>query len=231
MINFGGWQKISLIDYPGHIATVVFSNGCPFRCPYCHNPSLVIPPFKTQIPATTIWSYLKSRQGKIQGVVITGGEPTLQPALTDFIKKCRALQYKIKLDTNGYYPAVVKKLTEQGLINYLAMDIKTSLENYPSFTKTRLDVRAKISDSIKIIKAARIPYEFRSTIIEGVHDLDTISAMSKLIKGAENYILQGFVPQKELVDQSYANHPTTSREFLIQAQQRCQPYVKQCSIR
>lgn len=230
-MKFSGWQKVSLIDYPGLISTVLFTPGCSFRCRFCHNPSLVIPPYQPTIKETHIIQYLSARQGLIQGVVITGGEPLIQKDLKTALTKIKDLGYQVKLDTNGYHPDGLRELLDAGLVDYLAMDLKAPLTKYPQITQQpRLDVK-KIRSSIQLIMTSNIPHEFRTTLIENFHTLEDIHTMSELIQGARLYYLQKFITQPQLVDEAYSHFPTTTDEFLIQAQKIALKYVTHCQTR
>ncbi len=189
----GGFQKSSLIDYPGKISCIIFLFGCNFRCPYCHNPGLVrgdqdVPSYLTE---KWILNFLKQRSGLLEGVVITGGEPTLHKELIVLCKKIKNLGYNIKLDTNGSKPEVVKKLIDNHLIDYCAMDIKTHPKKYTPILSS-LPVSDNINTSISIIKDSDIPNEFRTTCVHPFIDKETINVISKLIQGANRYVLQRF---------------------------------------
>ncbi|MGC8971837.1 MAG: anaerobic ribonucleoside-triphosphate reductase activating protein, partial [bacterium] len=160
----GGLQKFSLIDYPGKISAVIFTKGCNFRCPYCHNPELVIFDGKDLIEEDYIFSFLREKRGKLDGVVLTGGEPTLQSDLINFLKEIKGLGFFTKLDTNGSNPEVIERLLEEKILDYIAMDIKANLEKYNDVTHSNVDIE-KIKKSIDIIMHSGIDYEFRTTIV------------------------------------------------------------------
>ena len=165
-MRIGGFQRLSLIDFPGLVAATVFTQGCNFRCGYCHNPELVIPDlFQVPITPEVILDYLNSRRGKLEGVVITGGEPTLQSGLVDFIVKIKTMGFSLKLDTNGSHPEVLASLFSLKLLDYVAMDIKSSLKNYAKAASIACDT-AKIQESIQIIIDSGIPYQFRTTTVK-----------------------------------------------------------------
>ncbi|MBU0971506.1 MAG: anaerobic ribonucleoside-triphosphate reductase activating protein [Proteobacteria bacterium] len=191
-MHIGGFQKNSLIDFPGNIACVVFTSGCNFTCPYCHNPALAGGPVKgagSLYDENEILSFLEKRQGQLSGVAITGGEPTLQPDLIDFCKQLRKLGYKIKLDTNGTRPHILEALMDEKLIDYLAMDIKTSLIHYPLLIKGDFDVK-KIAESISLIMEKAPAYEFRTTCARPFITKEIMARIAGMIQGADRYVLQ-----------------------------------------
>jgi pyruvate formate lyase activating enzyme len=208
----GGLQKFSLIDYPGEVCAIIFTVGCNFRCPYCHNPELVIGSAKI-ISADYVFDFLKSRVGKLSAVSITGGEPTLHSDLIDFVEKIRLIGYKkIKLDTNGTNPHMLKKLIDDKLISYVAMDIKAPFEKYRSTVNIECDLE-KIKESIELIKNSGIEYEFRTTAVEGLLEEKDIISIANYIKGAKAYHIQKFIPSKTL-NESFSNKQSLSPDKL-----------------
>ncbi len=208
-MKIGGFQKVSLIDYPGKISAVVFTQGCNFRCPFCHNPELVDPErFANRIPEPEILAFLEKRKGRLDAVVITGGEPTLQSELIPFTIHLKAMGYLIKLDTNGALPDVLEDLLGRGLIDYLAMDIKAPLERYGEITKTKTDVE-RIRRSISLIMGSGVDYEFRTTAVRSLLGLQELEAIGRLIPGAKRFVLQKFVPTKTL-DRDYLGESSYS---------------------
>lgn len=195
-MKIAGFVKNSFVDYPENISAVVFTSGCNFNCWYCHNKWLIEGEI-AKISPKEIFDFLKNRLGFLDGVVITGGEPTLQKDLIDFIKKIKKLNYKIKLDTNGTNPEILKKLLNEKLLDYVAMDLKTTLSKYDVLTGKKVDIK-KIKQSIDLILNSEIDYEFRTTFVPGV-EISDIEEMVKLIKGAKNYYLQKYNPQKDHV--------------------------------
>jgi len=175
-MRLGGYQKLTLIDYPGKIATTVFTVGCSFRCPFCHNPELVLP---DHFPAPNkmekeFFEFLKKRKGKIQGVCITGGEPTIQPDIIAFIKKVKKMGFLVKLDSNGTRPDILKKVIDGKLVDFIAMDIKNSLKKYSKTVGTKVDIE-RIKLSIELIMNSGIDYEFRTTVVQ-------VFIMKKILK-------------------------------------------------
>jgi len=230
-LKIGGLQKFSLIDYPGKISAIIFTKGCNFRCPYCHNPELVDPKlFTYTIDEDLILSFLRKRVGKLDGVVITGGEPLLQHDLIEFIERIKEMGYLVKLDTNGSYPENLKRVLAKNLIDYIAMDIKAPLEKYHNVVQT--DVRTeKIMESITIILNSNIDYEFRTTVVKNLLTEDDLICIAKLIRGAKRYILQKFVMSK-ILDKSFANNVKYfSENELNIIKEKVKKYVGECIIR
>ncbi len=196
----GGIQKLTLIDYPGKIATTVFTIGCSFRCPFCHNPELVnLRLAHDERSEKEFFDFLKKRKGKLEGVCITGGEPTIQPDIVDFIKKIKKQGLLVKLDSNGTRPDVLKKLIDAKLVDFIAMDIKNQLENYDKTTGTKVD-KERIKLSINLIMNSKIPYEFRTTVVPGIHTEKDFDEIAEWISGAEAYYLQEYREGKILDD-------------------------------
>ena len=226
----GGFQKCSMIDYPDKLSAIVFAQGCNFRCPYCHNPELVLPEkFNVPMREDEIIDFLKTRVGKLDGVVLTGGEISLQKDLFEFAKKVKDLGFLIKLDTNGSKPDVIKKFLDEKLVDYFAMDIKTSSKKYNMFFATKINF-SNILNSIKIIMNSGIDYEFRTTVVKTLLDKDDFIEIGELIKGAKKYYLQKFVPTK-LFDESYVNAETYSDEEFEEIILILKKYVSFVSLR
>lgn len=174
-------QKISLIDYPGKISTVIFTQGCNFRCGYCHNPQLVLPRlFGETIDEKIILEYLSKRKGKIEGVVITGGEPTIHKDLPDLIRKIKMQGFPIKLDTNGSNPEMLKILFDEKLIDFVAMDVKTTFDKYSQLCGVNVDTR-NITESINLIKNSSASKQFRITLLKGIHDINQIAQLENTL--------------------------------------------------
>lgn len=214
----GGFQKSSLIDFPGKIAAIIFTQGCNFKCGYCHNPALV--PMLIEeglrgaagLPAahdsTKILDFLKTRTGKLDGVVITGGEPTLQPDLAEFLAEIKALGFDIKLDTNGTNPKMLKHLVRERLVDYVAMDIKGPIEKYPIICKNS-PAQEAVLESINFLIQSGIEYEFRTTVVKSQLEKEDFVKISQMIKGAKKYYLQKFVAGTTL-DEIFATAQTYS---------------------
>ena len=205
-----GIQKTSLLDYPDKISDIVFTQGCNFRCGYCHNPGLLPVNSKKDIYSVDVFfEFLKNRVGKLDGVVITGGEATLQKDLIPFMQEVKNLGFLIKLDTNGYRPDVVQDVINQGLVDYFAMDIKAPLDKY-SFV-TNVDIYTdKIVKSIDLIMKSNIPYEFRTTVMKSQLTYEDFEKIDELIKGADRYYLQKFEAKTDIWDSTLKNEVTYS---------------------
>ena len=194
-----GFNKTTLLDYPGLVAATIFTGACNFRCPYCHNAELVLnPSSQPVIPEEEIIAHLKKRRGITQGVCITGGEPTLQKDLKDFIKKLKELELKVNLDSNGYKPEVLKDLVKEGLLDYVAMDVKAPLDEYDIIAGVKLD-SSKLKESIDFLIEGHVPYEFRTTVVKDFHTRESFEKMAELIKGADRYFLQGYVDSDKVI--------------------------------
>lgn len=192
-MRISGLQKLTLLDFPNLVACTIFLPGCQFKCPFCQNASLVLDLTQVdEISEDYIFDYLKERKGKLDGVCVTGGEPTLQSDLKDFIKKIKDLGYKVKLDTNGYNPKVLKELLDLSLLDYVAMDIKNSEEKYPITTGVKSLKFENILKSINLLKNSNIEYEFRTTVIKEFHNKEDFIGIAKLINGVKNYYLQEY---------------------------------------
>lgn len=190
-MNICGYQKTTLLDYPGHVAATIFTGGCNFRCPFCHNSDLILNP-TTLIPEEEIFAFLKKRKNILSGTCITGGEPTLQPDLSDFIEKVRSLGYKIKLDTNGYLPEIIQDLLNKKLLDYIAMDIKAGFSNYVKVCGIQNFNMDTIKKSISIIENSGIDYEFRTTVVKELHSEQDFQEIIKMISPQSSYYIQSF---------------------------------------
>ena len=188
-----GFQKLTLLDYPEHLAATVFTGGCNFRCPFCHNSDLLCPGGDAPIVSEEeVFSHLKKRKGMLQGVCITGGEPTLQVDLADFDCKVKDLGYLVKLDTNGFRPDVVESLIEKNLLDYVAMDIKAAPENYALATGVPgIDIMP-ICRTVELLKQGNIPYEFRTTVVKGIHTTEEFETIGKWLEGSDAYYIQSY---------------------------------------
>ncbi|HOW57896.1 MAG TPA: anaerobic ribonucleoside-triphosphate reductase activating protein [Smithellaceae bacterium] len=212
-MKIGGLQKVSLIDYPGLICAIVFSQGCNFRCPYCHNPELVEPRlFRADLPEKDVLDFLSTRRGKLDAVSITGGEPTLQGDLQSFIVKLKKMGFAIKLDTNGSQPEVIKTLLAEKLLDFIALDVKGPLEKYSSIINAKID-SAAITASIKLVLKSGIPYEFRTTVVKSQLTEKDLTGIAKMLRGADKFILQQFVPVKTLDKKFLKENSYSSQEW------------------
>jgi len=230
-MKVAGFQKFSLIDYPGKISAIIFTQGCNFRCPYCHNPGLVDPKlFSDTLDEDLILTFLSKRIGKLDGVVITGGEPLLQHDLTKFIERVKGMGYLVKLDTSGIYPEILERLLDKNLIDYIAMDIKAPLGKYPNVVQTDV-CTDKIMKSITIILNSNIDYEFRTTVVKNLLTEDDLICIARLIRGAKRYVLQKFVMSK-ILDGTFASNAKSFFEDELNAiKDKVKKYVSECIIR
>lgn len=184
-----GIQKLTLLDYPGKTACTIFCYGCNFLCPFCHNALLVTEKAEEFIPEEEILSFLKKRQGVLEGVCITGGEPTLQKELKSFMRKIKDMGYLIKLDTNGYKPELLKEIIDEGLCDYVAMDIKNTVKKYALTVGKDIDTD-KILRSIDTLKEGKVPFEFRTTVVKDFHTAEDLKEIAELLKGSPWFIQQ-----------------------------------------
>lgn len=227
----GGFQRFSLIDYPDKICAIVFTQGCNFRCPYCHNPELVDPKKSANIGLTEdeILSFLDRRKGKLNAVTVTGGEPLLQSDLSAFLSAIKRLGYLVKLDTNGSFPSRLEGIVQSKFVDYIAMDIKTSLDKYHQVIKRKIDTR-KILDSIRLIMNSGLDYEFRTTVVKALFEKDDFYRIGQLIKNARLYVLQNFVPSKTL-DDAFLDMKSCTDEELDCFKEIMEGFVQRCIIR
>lgn len=194
-----GLQKTTLLDFPGHVAATIFLGGCNFRCPFCHNSELIGSEAKSEFSEEEILSFLRKRKGILEGVCITGGEPTLSEDLEAFIRKIRELGYLIKLDTNGYRPEVLKRLVLNGLLDYVAMDIKAGRENY-SRAAGVWNIKIKnIEESAAFLLGGILPFEFRTTAVKGIHSLEDFMDIGDWLAGCPHYYLQNYVDSDQVL--------------------------------
>ena len=217
-MRIGGLQKLTLLDYPGKVACTVFLSGCNLRCPYCHNPALVLPEQSNApgIPESEVFAFLEQRKGKLDGICITGGEPTLQPELPGFLEKLRGLGYAIKLDTNGTNPGMLNRLLHDGILNYVAMDIKNSPSRYAE-TCGGADVLSKVRESADLLLNSPTDYEFRTTVCKPLHTEKEMEEIGRWLRGAKRYFLQPFVDTGDLVSGGVQAHTQDELTRLRQA--------------
>jgi pyruvate formate lyase activating enzyme len=224
-----GFNKTTLLDYPKHLASTIFLGGCNMRCPFCHNSSLVLHPASVPtIPAEEVIAYLTKRKGILEGVCITGGEPTIYPDLIELIKEIKGLGLKVKLDTNGSNPSVLKSLVEDQLIDYVAMDIKNSKENYGLSIGINNYNVSKINESITYLLSSSIDYEFRTTIVKEHHTEEDILSIGQWIKGAKAYYLQSYKDSGEILSPGLSSH---TKETLLHFVKLLTPYVPNVKLR
>ena len=194
-----GLQKTTLLDFTGHVAATIFLGGCNFRCPFCHNSGLIGNEAESMFSEEEILSFLKKRKGILEGVCITGGEPTLSEDLEPFIRKIRDLGYLIKLDTNGYRPEVLKRLALNGLLDYVAMDIKAGREHYPKAAGIRGLKMEDIEESASFLLHGTLPFEFRTTAVKGIHSISDFVDIGEWLISCPNYYLQNYVDSDQVL--------------------------------
>lgn len=230
-MKIGGLQKLTLIDYPKKPACTIFLAGCNFRCPWCHSPSLVVPKEIEKAPAIDegkFFEFLKSRQGLLEGVVICGGEPTIHEDLPELLEKIKKLGYSIKLDTNGSNPEMIKRLLKDDLLDYVAMDIKAPFNDYKRMTKREVNPQ-KLEKSVELIKDMKT-YEFRTTVIPGLHTKKDLLKMANQIKGAKKYFYQKF-RGKVAVDDDFKGDREFPEEMLEEVLKEVKDYFEVCKVR
>ena len=223
-----GIQKLTLLDYPGKVACTIFTGGCNFRCPFCHNRDLVTGEAEERLDPEQVFRFLKKRQGILDGVCISGGEPLMQPELEDFIREVRSLGYCVKLDTNGSLPDRLEYLADQGLLDYVAMDLKNSPEHYGRTVGEALCDVERIDRSIRLLMGGDIPYEFRTTVVRELHQRADFEAMGKWIEGADQYFLQQFVDSGHVLAPGLHAY---DKKILLQALEIVKRYVKTAQLR
>lgn len=233
-MEIGGLQKLTLIDYPGHIACTIFLTGCNFRCPWCYSSEIVLPDKITRQPKILkeeFLNFLDKKKGLLDGVVVCGGEPTINKELPVLLAEIKEKRFKIKLDTNGSNPLMLKKLIDKGLVDYVAMDIKAPLINHiiQKVTGVKVDIN-KIRKSIDVIKNSKIDYEFRTTVVPLFHKKEDIKKMAEEISPAKRYFLQTFRPEKNL-DSSLSRVDPYSEKFMEELKKEIKHLFEICEVR
>ena len=234
-MRIAGYEPLTLIDYPDHLATIVFTPGCALRCPYCHNPELIstVPGSRSEFFAVNredeFFKFLATRQGILDGVVITGGEPTLHSDLLDFIRKVKYMGFLVKLDTNGIFPDIVQKILETKLVDYWAMDIKHAPEKYHLASGQQIPIE-RFTQSVKLLMTSGVPHEFRTTVVPSIHEPEDFIAIGKWIHGAESYYLQAFRPTK-IADPTLIARIGTQTLNLHAIRKSLLPYISSVEIR
>jgi len=224
-----GLNKTTLLDYPEHVAATVFTGGCNFRCPFCHNSDLVLNPMSQPlISEVEIFDFLNKRKNILNGVCITGGEPTLQPDLENFICKIKDLGLLVKLDTNGYRPEVVKNLVTKGLVDYIAMDIKSGFSGYSAASGIGGLDMGKIKESVDFIMNSGVQYEFRTTVVKGIHKKCDFEEISELIRGCRAYFLQNYRDNENVIMSGFEGFAKEELEKFIEI---VSPHVIKVGIR
>lgn len=223
-----GFQKLTLLDYPGKTACTVFTGGCNYRCPFCHNAGLVTKMDTEIIPESEVFGHLKKRQGILDGVAISGGEPLLQGDIEEFLATIKELGYQIKLDTNGSFPEKLKAIIDKGLCDYVAMDIKNSKERYPeTIGIDKFDI-SLMEKSVDILMSSDVEFELRTTVTKNFHTIKDIENIGKWVKGVKNFYLQNFVDSGNLID---SNVTGVSKEEMEEMLVAIRKYVPTAEIR
>ena len=226
-MDISGIQKMTLLDYPGKCACTVFLAGCNLRCPFCHNASLVLTRPEPAMKEAEFFTFLKKRQRLLDGVCITGGEPTLRKDLPDFIRKIREMGYLVKLDTNGSNPKILQTLLEEQLLDYVAMDIKNCPDRY-AVTCGGVDILPQVEECLILLSKYSVEYELRTTCCKPFHDGGALEAIGKWLTGTQNYYLQNFVDSGDLVGTGVSGFTKEEMEAL----QKCVlPYIPNTRIR
>ena len=223
-----GLNKTTLLDYPGCVAATIFVGGCNFRCPFCHNGDLVLQSAQiTGYSEEEVLTFLKKRKNVLEGVCITGGEPTLYGELSDFIRKIKALDYKVKLDTNGSNPEMISELVKNGLVDYVAMDIKAPAASYDRVCGVNVDID-KIKKSVEFLKEGNVPYEFRTTVVKELHTREDILKIGEWILGAEKYYLQSYKESEKNICPGFSE---MEKETLFDLEKKLGAYVEYVKVR
>ncbi len=224
-VKISGFNKLTLLDYPGLTACIIFTQGCNYKCPFCHNASLLDNKDGTY-DEEEILKFLEKRKKVLEGICISGGEPLMQKEILEFIKKIKDIGYKIKIDTNGSYPEILKYLIDNKLIDYVAMDIKNDIDNYKKTTGvTNTNIVMK---SIDILLKSDIEYEFRTTIVKELHNEENIINIAKMIKDAKKYYLQKFIDSGDIVSNNL--HPFSDEEMLV-IKTKVEKYIPNVEVR
>ncbi|MGX8698912.1 MAG: anaerobic ribonucleoside-triphosphate reductase activating protein [bacterium] len=223
-----GLQKMTLLDFPGKVACTVFLGGCDFRCPFCHNFELVDGSAKPLMDDAALLDFLRKRRGLLEGVAFTGGEPCLHPELPRLMEEIRGLGYQIKLDTNGFHPALLAELLERGLVDYVAMDVKNSPEKYAATCGLASLSLAPIRESIALLREKAMDYEFRTTVVTQLHEEVDFEAIGSLIEGARRYFLQSFTDRASV---PFSGFTAPTPAFLRRARDLVAPHVQEAALR
>ena len=224
----GGLQKLTLLDFPGTVACTVFTVGCNLRCPFCHNPALVNnPPEDCRMSEEDFFAFLRKRQGILDGVAITGGEPLLHADAGEFIAKIKAMGFKVKLDTNGTFPDRLEKILSEGNVDYVAMDLKNTFDKYAETVGIRGFDVSLIKRSIRIIKDSGIAHEFRTTVVSPLHEAGDFVKIAEQVEGTENYFLQNFVDSGDLLNgEGLKEMPREELEKALEGARKIIPHAK-----
>ncbi len=223
-----GFQKLTLLDYPGKTACTVFTGGCNFRCPFCHNAILVTENDDEIIGESEVFDLLNKRKGVLDGVAVTGGEPLIQKDIERFLFDIKNKGFLVKLDTNGYFPERLKNIIDGGLCDYVAMDVKNCREKYAETVGVKkLDIKP-IEKSVELLLKNKVDFEFRTTVVGDFHTVDDIKKLSEWIQGAKKYYLQNFVDSGNLIDESCSG---VSKDTMLEMKKAAREFVPNTEIR
>jgi len=228
-MNIGGFQKTSLIDYPGNISSIIWTVGCNFRCPFCYNKNVVLGTVES-IPEKEIFDHLAKRQGLIDGVVITGGEPFLQKDIVPFLQKIKEYNYLIKLDTNGTFPQKLEELLEKNLVDYISMDVKAPKQKYATLSGVKTNMK-DIESSIKLLQTQAPDYEFRTTIVPDLLTKQDIVAIAQWLRGSKAFYLQQFKSNVPLISSAIEHKEPYPKEYLLEILNEISPFFDICGLR
>jgi pyruvate formate lyase activating enzyme len=229
MMHIAGLQETSLLDYPDYISAIVWTQGCPFRCPYCYNRDIVIGSGPL-IPEDDVLSFLKKRRRRLEAVVVSGGEPLMQDGLRGFLHEVKALGYLVKVDTNGMFPERLEVLLDEGLVDYVAMDVKAPPEKYSMAAGVRVPADC-LERSMRLIRECAPAYEFRTTVVPGVLSKEDVVAIGRWLQGSSCYFLQQFKPIDSLIDASLKEVVPYSKQRLEEMMAAVQPFFQRCGLR
>lgn len=232
-MHIGGFQKMTVLDYPGRVACTLFTHGCNLRCPFCHNASLVTAPTQ-ELSEEEILVYLRKRRGVLDGICVSGGEPLLQADLPAFLERLKALGYAVKLDTNGTLPARLRAVVEAGLVDYVAMDIKNSVQKYARTVGIDGFSVDLVKESVAFLKSGAVDYEFRTTVVSPLHEVADFAQIGAWIAGAPRYFLQTFTDSGDLIAPTLADGTllgALSREQMEACRDACLPFVPNTQLR
>ncbi len=228
-MRISGLNKLTLVDYPSKMAAIVFFGGCDFRCPFCHNGDLVLHPSSIpEIPQEEVFSFLEKRKGLLDGVVISGGEPTLEPDIAPFISRVKEMGFLVKLDTNGSRPDVLSSLISSSLVDYVAMDVKNSFDRYAETIGFPFYDTRSVRTSLSLLLEENCDYELRTTCVRELHDEESFYKIALDVKGAKRYYLQNFVPNENTIRKGFS---PVSREALLKYSEILRNSIGNVSIR
>lgn len=229
-MKIGGVQKVSLVDYPGNVCAALFTIGCNMRCGYCHNPELVLPErYADAIPERDVLDFLATRVGKLDGVAISGGEPTVHEDLPNFIRELKRMGFLVKLDTNGTHPRMLEAMYQEKLLDFVAMDIKGTRETYQENVAYPIDIEA-ILESIRLIQYSGVEYEFRTTVVRSQFPLEDFDTIGEMIQGASRYALQKFRTEGSTLNPRFQREMSYSDDEFELIRQKMERYVDECVV-